>query len=650
MQLLLTGITATGLRCAELDLRFGHGQPSQFTFIQMPNGTGKTTIAECLRALLSGEAASWDKRDIASFQRVDGSDTGLFEARFLFDDSPLAVGMKFDFAEETVSYYTTIARGRLPKHNLPPSLARFADPGFVRLYIFDAELPHQLLSGGSDRAERAIDAFYQLYVLEELATTIESFWQGQVQGASTQQGLNRNRNRLENLREHRERLKSLLSRAEKDLREMRAELQEKEPELERHLSQVERYRQEKAELEQELKIAEADLTSAMNNTVSRLQRPLDLHPVLRDTLDRVAAGLDSLKLPESTSRAFFIDLAKQVKCICGGPMTSEAKENIMRAAERLLSDDTAGVINAFKNDVRSFHRDDSSPTLAHLSDQIANLIRQRDTARSHLEVLRTDASDRADERARQLKERIDDLKFRSESVERSIEAMTREPRLDDDESSGCIRWFEQEIRRLDDIVAEATRLVTLRKQKDDLKLVLEKAAELARDDARRELVTAMNARLEVLLPGENLRVADIGASLTLEGREGVNLGAMLSIGYSFLTTLFERGNHQFPFIVDAPSMGLDGLARERLAEILPRTTHQFVGFILDNERDFARHVKSNVPEGCEFYTVFSDSSRNRPLANQVPPETERGQAGTYIVEGFDFFDRVIWSEMPGGGS
>src|SRR5438105_11493625 len=132
MKLQLTGVKAAGLRCAELDLRFGEGSGPQFTFIQMPNGTGKTTIAECLRAALSGEALSWGAERVRSFQRASGSDAGLFEARFSLDGSPMTIGMKFDFTAESISYYTTFGRGRLPKFSLPPVLARFADPGFVR--------------------------------------------------------------------------------------------------------------------------------------------------------------------------------------------------------------------------------------------------------------------------------------------------------------------------------------------------------------------------------------------------------------------------------------------------------------------------------------------------------------------------------------
>lgn len=644
MKLQLIGIKAVGLRCAEIDLQFGVTDPPQFTFIQMPNGTGKTTLAECLRAILSGEASSWGKDRIRAFQRLTGSDSGLFEARFLFDGAPLAVGLKFDFIDESISYYTTHRRGRVPKLNLPPALARFADPEFVRLYIFDAELPNELLAGGSDRAEKAIDAFYQLYVLTQVSDAIQGYWDGQVQGASTQQGLQRHKNKLHSLGARLQRLKKVLDENKTQLQRVNAELQASEIDLDDHLSEVQQYRQQKTLLEDDLRDAEDKLAAEMASTVARLQRPLDAHEVLRTALDHLTVGLDILKLPESTSREFFRDLARQKFCICGAPMTASARENINHAAEFVLADEAAGVINALKTDVRSFQRDEACPTLTAVADGLALLVRHRDATHHNLDLLVSEASEKADVKARGLKESIDALRERQKTLVSTISALTREPQPDDDESGACIKWFEQEIKRLEHVVAEATRLVTLRERKEALRELLVEATDQAREGARMELVSAMNKRLASLLPGENLTITDIRPHLMLQGRGGVNLGAMLSIGYSFLTTLFERGNHEFPFIVDAPTMGLDGLAREALANILPQATHQFVGFVLDNERDFTRRIRANAPDRCEFYTVFSDSSRNRPLADQVPAGVEAAEGGTYVIHGFNFFDQVMWTK------
>lgn len=421
------------------------------------------------------------------------------------------------------------------------------------------------------------------------------------------------------------------------------ELKDYETELEGYLSQVRQYREQKAEREEELAGAGEAVSAAIQAAVERLRRPLDIHPSFRAALDHLATGLDGLKLPETTSSEFFESLKKQPYCICGAPMTDEARQNITNAADSLLQDDAAGVVNSLKMAVRTFHRDDECQELRGLATSLTDLVRRRDSARSNLEALRTEASDEASDTAKRLNEEVERLQTSKSNLEQIIEDLTRQPRPEDDEKSRAIKWFAQEISRLEQLVAVATQQVNLREQKDLLRTVLLNGATQARDKARRQLVSDMNDRLDVLLPGEAIRVADICPHLKLEGREDVNVGARLSIGYSFLTTLFERGHHRFPFVVDAPTMGLDGLAREALAGILPNVVSQFVGFVLDNERDFVEAIHDEAATSCQFFTIFSSSSRDKPLAEQVPNGVRPGKAGTFVIAGWDFFQNVQWT-------
>jgi DNA sulfur modification protein DndD len=642
----LVGIKASGLRCAEIDIDLGADKPSRFTFLQMPNGTGKTTIAECLRAALSGEAASWDSKRICSLQRRNSlQESGHFEARFLMDGRHLAIGMNFSFVDGTCAYYTTLApRGRKPKHELPAPLGRFSDPQFVRLYIFDAELPQQLLEPSSQRAEQAIDAFYQLYVLRQISDVLEKYFDRTVDqaGASTTQGLTRAKNRLDQLGAIRDELERRRSRGGTRLQEVLASIQSHDEELEQHLGLIETYRAQKVEAEDSLTKAQETLDASISQAFARLQEPLDAYPEARTALDGLAASLDSLRLPEATSRQFFQDLVGQKACICGRPMDEDARAAILLTAHEVLQDESAGVINAFKNDVRTLQREEVCRSPAEHAATLTRLLEVKNRAATRLEQLRDDASARADKRAQELNSSLIELRTQQENLEKEISEITREPRPGDDEHSGCLKWFDSEIKRLKDRVAIISNTVTLRDRKEKLQQTLRVAQSTAIEAARKELVDATNERLSELLPDEDVRVSEIGPSLKLEKREGLNLGAMLSVGYAFLTTLFQHGNHSFPFIVDAPSMGLDGLAREALANLMPSVTKQFVGFVLDNERDFVRTLYAAVPGECKFYTVFSDTSRNRPLREQVD-NIEPAPGGTFVIEGFDFFNNVQWT-------
>lgn len=645
MKLYLVGLKAIDLRCAEIDIDLGSELPNRFTFLQMPNGTGKTTIADCLRAILSGEANTWTSEKVRQLQRRESdSGTGHFEARFLIDGRRLAVGINFDFLEGTCNYYTTLPpRGRKPKHDLPAPMGRFADRDFVRLYIFNAELPQELLESGSSRAEQAIDAFYQLYVLGQVSDALEKYFGHAVdQAPSTAQGLSRYRNQLAALKARHAELSQLQITLQNALARCHAEILEKDARFEVHLAEVAQYREQRDEAQAALSAAQSTLDVGLHAAFERLQKPLDASPKTRAALDGLAEALDSLRLPESTSRQFFHELLHEQTCICGRPMDEPARAAIRKAAGELLQDEAAGVINALKDDVRRWDRDEVCQSPGVHANTIIRLLEARDRTATRMEQIRDNASAQSDSIAQTLRDDLEKLRKREMELQRSLSDLEREPRPDDDERCSCIKWFDQRVKRVEEKVSEIAKTVQLRERKNRIQTMLKDARQKATEAARVELLTATNARLEELLPGEDVSLAEIGSSLRLRDREGLNLGAMLSVGYAFLTTLFERGNHSFPFVVDAPSMGLDGMARNALASLLPSVTHQFVGLVLDNERDFARAVNTAAPSDCSFYTIFSDTSRNKPLVNQVEG-AEPDAGGTYVIEGADFFFGVEWT-------
>lgn len=68
-QVRLLGWKASGLRCPdhEIVLTRADGKPHHVSLIQMPNGTGKTTTLELLRAAFSGPEAWTDATSITEF-------------------------------------------------------------------------------------------------------------------------------------------------------------------------------------------------------------------------------------------------------------------------------------------------------------------------------------------------------------------------------------------------------------------------------------------------------------------------------------------------------------------------------------------------------------------------------------------------------
>jgi DNA sulfur modification protein DndD len=175
MELELLGWKSKGLRCLDLDLDLSKGDSlHRITLLQMPNGSGKTTTLNCLRAALTGEAEHWTPEMVRRFAPREVANGGLFELRLRSSGKRLTFGMSFDFEAGKVAYHTTFERGYQTKYSPPPDLKRFLTSHFVSLLVFDGELPQALLDPREARASDAIDAFFQLYLLEDLAQEVEA--------------------------------------------------------------------------------------------------------------------------------------------------------------------------------------------------------------------------------------------------------------------------------------------------------------------------------------------------------------------------------------------------------------------------------------------------------------------------------------------
>ena len=98
----ILGWKAEGLRCPDHIIRCADSDdnPYPISLIQMPNGTGKTTTLELLRAALSGVAFNpgWDPDTISKFQKRNSEEpNGFFEVQLLLNDRRVTIMMEFDF-------------------------------------------------------------------------------------------------------------------------------------------------------------------------------------------------------------------------------------------------------------------------------------------------------------------------------------------------------------------------------------------------------------------------------------------------------------------------------------------------------------------------------------------------------------------------
>ncbi|MDE0211700.1 MAG: hypothetical protein OXJ64_17690, partial [Boseongicola sp.] len=97
--------------------------------------------------------------------------------------------------------------------------------------------------------------------------------------------------------------------------------------------------------------------------------------------------------------------------------------------------------------------------------------------------------------------------------------------------------------------------------------------------------------------------------LQLQQQPRGSAGETLSVGYAFLSTLFNRNRagqqHDLPFVVDNPANTIDIEVRGRIGELVPKLTRQFVGFIISSERDaFLENLRTASNSDIRYITLF----------------------------------------------
>jgi DNA sulfur modification protein DndD len=656
MRINISGWSSRGLRCpdVDIDLRGGDGTPFHAVFLQMPNGTGKTTTLELLKATLSGEAVDWDDTRVRSFRRRGATNqSGQFKVKLLVDGKPLTFELELEFEYGRATCVTTrpgsggIGKGWTP----PPEMRRFLARSFLDLFIFNGELANALFEDKSS-AENAIDALCQLYLLEELAGQADQKWQDRVASVSGP----KTTAQLTALQTKRSELgarKALLQRTRKKAVEDMATAKTASDALEATiLAKTAGHVRDNNDLA-DARTAEATANAAVKEAVTSLHKtmrlPLALSPAVGRALTNWKNHLEELKLPEATSAQFFTDLLRQADCICGTSMTDVMREQIDARSKLVLSTEENGQLNIIKKDIEKYERrgdegsrhDEMQEGLKTLSGARRSQLECQQTVRALRRKILDEGGDEVKELEKQQAE-FDTTYSECESMVARIDGPGLN--LASGEPVFSLAKIERDLKDIDDKITEATDTVELRAKTGVIQAVVKRAEELARRTIKEELLAACNDRLREILSDDPIELEAIDGHLRLAGQDRGSEAQTLSVGYTFLMTLLERGDNRFPLLVDSPVGKMDGSVRRRVGRLIPGLCSQFVTFVINTERaDFVASVEKSA-NSVSHMTFFRKTPGNQRLLADLPPgrfvETDTG----VLVDDEGYFDTFDMEE------
>src|SRR6185369_2737644 len=107
-------------------------------------------------------------------------------------------------------------------------------------------------------------------------------------------------------------------------------------------------------------------------------------------------------------------------------------------------------------------------------------------------------------------------------------------------------------------------------------------------------------------------------------------------GYAFLSTLFNRAEHQLPFVVDSPAGAIDLSVRPRIGELVPKLSKQFVAFTISSERDKFLEGLRRTTKGVQYVTLFHKGPKEVQARAKASGSFEETADGI-LVRGEKFF-------------
>jgi hypothetical protein len=642
MQIL--GWKATGLRCPdhEIDFRESGDSPFRVSLIQMPNGTGKTTTLSLLRAALSGSAAdgSWDGAEMMKYRKLHtDQDHGSFELRLMLGPERVTIIMDFNFESSRLRYKTTRGQGQLEGFDPPSEFRIFMSESFVEAFVFDGELAERLLDEKYLRAEQIVENLFQVNSLKIIEDKVSQYWDKLTKksSATEEKGLTRRRNKLD-------RLRMRLSSCEKEKEKLESQRDDTSARLDQQRAAYDHEINKERSRAQELEVSKGTAEGLKQRVreealeiLDGMRAPNALSPIFARKLHHLKDGLDRVKLPESAAREFFHELAKEEFCVCGRPIDEHVQRIILGRADQYLGSDDVTLLNSMKTAIHDAVGESPERAEQDLQEKLQHLtvtVGEERSARNELQLLQR-AAEQADPAVREASDEIRKLEANLDGIERSLEKYTDG---DTSESTSDIDILRKRVKEAEDDVADITKTIILKRKRDVLRAILRAAYESARRGILDEVRDAANDRIAALMPHNDVRITRIEKCLVLDGKEGGSVGENLSVAYAFLASLFNRSEHQLPFVVDSPANPIDLANRSRIGPLIPHLTGQFIAFTISSERE---HFVPNLKQACggdvQFMTLFRKVDERLVAEARNTPEHAETSDGI-VVHGESFFN------------
>lgn len=598
-----------------IDLSRPDGSVYENTFIMMPNGTGKTTTLELIRAMLTGDAMKWKEKVIRSYRpTLNGAPEGRFCLKVMFDGEIYEYTLYLDYELGEARYETSrVARsgGVEEGHTLPIPLRKVLTSEFVNRFVFDGEQAHKTLDTGSKEAEQAIIYLYQLDKLDELCEQVDkliNIKQNEANSRVTERSVSLLKGKAEKLRRKHNELCREYSQASRELESKKQKRDTYERRYQDIIADDEQAREEQAVLEEKKQENRRKKTESIARIMSGIKKPYNLQMELHMRMQGLLQNMQTLRLPKNVAKEFFRELAESRFCVCGHPIGEKEREAILKNAEEYLAQNEFAVLNEIKTALREYERD---MDLEQEKKNLEDILSEEQELANDSDRMAAILADKGNQEIMQVKEAINQLDGEIEVLRRQCERLdsrdflgSRELTAENNIHAARKKWQEAQTA-----YEKANGTYVFIRRAEKLKVYISQVKKTALEKLKAFIIEETNRKAQIIIKNDNVQIKDIIGHLIFADRENLSEGQNLAVAYAYIGTLFEHSQNQFPFVVDSPAAALDLNMRTEVATIMPGLFHQMIIFVTSGEKHgFAEtyYPRSDV----KYYTVKGERDKH----------------------------------------
>ena len=420
-------------------------------FLQMPNGTGKTTTLHLLRSVCIGRLwvspnpTNAEEDTLGAYKRIIDDETeatskedGIFKTRMEINGEIYGFEIRFDHESGEAQWSTETPKGKRKGWHPPDSFSRAFrnNPRLIELFVFDAETARRVQRNTDqhilERAIRQFGGLSEVYGLVGEPGSSGNFLGGRFETVidSLKKSLGKGGQKTKNLETVLERATEHKIKLENDLEKYRGELVKANKEIGELDDELAKFDDvaEAMDVVKELKSKEMglddDIDEAAAMLLSEFVNPSRIFTEEWAEIMSFHKDHQDRNLPEDVGKGWLISMSEREECLCGIEFSDETRDHFRNHIDSLLDRNKMISVSEMQTAFAESPIADRE-TLSAMKSRVVDLGSQLDTVRIQLESAYNEKlSEEKDALRRELNDERDKLVVQEDIIQGHLEILT----------------------------------------------------------------------------------------------------------------------------------------------------------------------------------------------------------------------------------